>query len=106
MITKSEILDIVNKIVLNANPDKIYLFGSYTTGDANQDSDIDLLIIKDTIATRIKRSIEIQKLLIGTKVPADILVYTNKEFEEEKSKKFSFLNSAIKKAQILYERKH
>ena len=46
MIDNSTISNLVNKIASNANPDKIYLFGSYATGMANEDSDIDLLVIK------------------------------------------------------------
>lgn len=105
MIEKSVISNIVNKIATNINPDKIYLFGSYSLGQANEDSDIDLLIIKDTIEPKYKRSIEIQRLLIGTKLPVDIIVYTSDEFENEKLNKYSFVNSAIKGAQLMYERK-
>jgi len=104
MIDKLLILQIVYRIALNIQPDKIYLFGSYATGQANEDSDIDLLIIKETAEERVKRSLEIQKLLIGTKLPADIVVYTNAEFEAEKQKPYSFINSAIQEAQLLYER--
>ncbi|MFA4852670.1 MAG: nucleotidyltransferase domain-containing protein [Bacteroidales bacterium] len=105
MIDKSTILNFVYRIVSTANPDKIYLFGSYATGQANENSDIDLLVIKDTSEPRYKRSIEIQKLFIGSKIPADILVYTNNEFEQEKTNQFSFINSVIQGAQLMYERK-
>lgn len=105
MIDKSTISNIVHRIATIAKPDKIFLFGSYATGHANEDSDIDLLVIKDTLEPKHKRSIEIQRLLIGSKIPVDILVYTNDEFENEKLNKFSFINSAIFGAQLMYERK-
>ncbi len=106
MIEITKISEIVNLIALGTNPDKIFLFGSYATGNATEDSDIDLLIIKETDTPRSKRGNEIQKLLIGTKVPADIIVFTNQEYEEEKSNKYSFLNSALRKSKVVYERKH
>lgn len=105
MIDESTISNLVNRIALNVNPYKIFLFGSYATGMANEDSDIDLLVVKETLEPRYKRSIEIQRLLIGTKLPIDIVVYTNDEFENEKSKQYSFINSAIQGAQLMYERK-
>ena len=105
MIEKSSISNIVHRIASNANPDRIYLIGSYATGRANEDSDIDLLVVKDTTEPKFKRSIEIQRLLIGTKLPVDILVYTNDEFEKEKLNRYSFLFSAIQGAQLMYERK-
>ncbi len=96
MIDESTISNLINRIATNVNPDKIYLFGSYATGMANEDSDIDLLVVKETLEPRYKRSIEIQRLLIGTKLPVDVVVYTKDEFENEKLNKYSFLNSAFK----------
>lgn len=105
MIDKSTISNLVYRIATNVNPDKIYLFGSYATGMADEDSDIDLLVVKETLEPRYKRSIEIQRLLIGSKLPVDILVYTNEEFENEKLNTYSFINSAIQGTQLMYERK-
>jgi predicted nucleotidyltransferase len=105
LIDNATISNIVSKIVSGILPDKVFLFGSYASGDANEDSDLDLLIVKDTEQPRHTRSIEIQRLLIGTKVPVDILVYTIAEFEKEKAIKYSFVNSAIQGAKLLYEQK-
>jgi predicted nucleotidyltransferase len=104
LIDKNTISKIVYKIASNIHPDKIFLIGSYAIGQANEDSDIDLLVVKNTTEPRHKRSIEIQRLLKGTKFPIDILVYTNDEFEREKSINYSFVNTAIEGAQLLYER--
>lgn len=104
MIETTKIDDIVIRIANRFNPDKIILFGSYAAGNPNNDSDIDLLIIKDTDLPRHKRSFDIQKSLIGSMIPMDILVYTTKEFEQEKNEKNSFLYTAIKTSKILYER--
>ena len=104
MIESAKINDIVNKIAINFNPDKIILFGSYAAGNPSNDSDLDLLIIKDTDQPQHQRSYEIHKSLIGTMVPIDILVYTMKEFEQEKNEKNSFLYSAIRTSKILYVR--
>jgi predicted nucleotidyltransferase len=105
MIETNKIDDIITRIATKFNPDKIILFGSYASGNPNNDSDIDLLIIKDTDIPRHKRSFDIQKSLIGSMIPMDILVYTNKEFETEKNEKYSFISSAIKTSKIVYERK-
>lgn len=104
MIDLSKIHDIVNRIAARFNPDKIILFGSYATGTPTNESDLDLLIVQDTDLPRHRRSFDIQKFLVGSMIPMDILVYTNEEYEKEKNEKFSFLNSAIKTSKILYER--
>ena len=104
MIEITKINEIVNRIAIKFNPEKIILFGSYAVGNPTNDSDIDLLIIKDTDLPRHKRSFDIQKSLIGSMIPMDILVYTTREFEQEMNVKNSFLFSAIKTSKILYER--
>jgi predicted nucleotidyltransferase len=104
MIDLSKIHDIVNRIAARFNPDKIILFGSYASGTPTNESDLDLLIVQDTDLPRHRRSFDIQKFLVGSMIPMDILVYTNEEYEKEKNEKFSFLNSAIKTSKILYER--
>ena len=50
LTTKSEesLKQIVDTIVDQYQPEKIMLFGSYAYGNPDSDSDIDLLIIKDT----------------------------------------------------------
>ena len=105
MIEAAKINEITNRIATKFDPDKIILFGSYASGNPNKDSDLDLLIIQDSNLPRHLRGFEIYKSLIGSMIPIDILVYTNKEFEQEKDEKYSFINSAIKTSKILYERK-
>jgi uncharacterized protein len=105
MIEKRKINDIVFRIAEKFNPDKIILFGSYAKGIPNNDSDLDLLIITDTDLPHHKRSFDIQKSLIGSMVPMDILVYTNREFEKQQKEKYSFITSALKSSRVVYERK-
>lgn len=104
MIDKNKLNEIIKKIAAKFNPEKIILFGSYATNHTNSDSDIDLLIIKETNQPFHKRSIEIQKSLIGSMVPMDILVYTASEFEQSQKDCNSFIHSAIKTSSVLYER--
>jgi len=104
MIGRDKISEIVNKIASGYNPEQIILFGSYAEGNPDNDSDLDLLIIQETDLPPHKRGLDIRLSLIGLKIPIDILVYTKSEFEEEKNEKFSFLHSAIKTSEILYER--
>ena len=104
MIELNKINEIIEKIKERFNPDKIILFGSYANGTANEDSDLDLLIVKDTEMPRHKRNIEIRKSLIGSKMPMDILVYTKEEFEYEKKDMFSFVSKIFPTSKIVYER--
>lgn len=105
MINNEKISEIVNKIVLFYAPDKIILFGSYAKGFANEDSDLDLIIIKKTDIPKQKRGKEIRKYLFGSLVPMDLKIYTPDEFSNEMINPYSFICSAIKDSKILYEHK-
>ncbi|MCX6237572.1 MAG: nucleotidyltransferase domain-containing protein [Bacteroidia bacterium] len=104
MIDSDKINEVVKKIATRFNPDKIILFGSYANGTPNEDSDLDLLIVQDSDLPMHKRGRDIRLSLIGAMIPIDILIYTKSEFDQEKDKRFSFLNSAIKNSKLLYER--
>ena len=96
---------LVSKIADFSSPDKIILFGSYANGNANNNSDLDILVIKDSDKPRPERAAEIRKALFGFMIPMDILVYTNQEIKEALKNKYSFAYEAIKNGKVLYERK-
>jgi predicted nucleotidyltransferase len=104
MINSEKIDEVVKRIVAKFNPDKIILFGSNVTGNINNDSDLDLLIIQDSDIPVHQRGFDIRMSLLGTKIPLDILIYTNSEFREEMKKNMSFINSILKNSKLLYER--
>lgn len=104
MINNQDIDIIVSLIISNISPDKIILFGSYANGNPNEDSDLDLLIIKDMEVEKHKRGREIRKYLRGIKIPIDILVYTNKEFDKLKDDKTDFVFRILEEGMILYKR--
>lgn len=83
MITEEQIQAVVARIVEGYAPDKIILFGSYAYGEPHEDSDLDLLIIKQNAeAKRSERAVAIWSLLWSTPFPAmDILIRTPAEME-------------------------
>lgn len=104
IIPESKIKEITETIVKVIDPDKIILFGSYAAGTPNENSDIDLLVIKDSPLPRYKRGFEIDMALRGIGVPTDILVYTHNELNNERDIPSSFIQTAIKISKLLYER--
>ena len=98
------ILRMVEKIVREYQPNKIILFGSYVYGEPTEDSDVDLLIIKDTDKRPIDRWIEVKRLLRDTSrsLPVSPLVYTEKEIEERNAIKDFFIEEIFEKGEVLY----
>ena len=51
MLTASMINDAVGRVVaVAAAPTKVILFGSYARGDADEDSDLDLIVVEKDLA--------------------------------------------------------
>lgn len=101
---KETINKMVEKIIKDYRPKKVILFGSYAYGEPAEDSDIDLLIIKNTDKRPIDRWVEVKRLLRDTtgKLPVAPLVYTEKEIEERVSIKDFFIEEILEKGEILY----
>ncbi|HPM12870.1 MAG TPA: nucleotidyltransferase domain-containing protein [Bacteroidales bacterium] len=104
MIDNNKISELVNKIAEGYNPEKIILFGSYAKGTANEDSDVDLLVIKDSNIPRPERTFQVRKMLYGMMIPIDILVYTPIEIKESQKSNLHFLHEVLSTGKIVYER--
>jgi predicted nucleotidyltransferase len=103
MIEKDKIAKIVQKIALGYNPDKIILFGSYASDNQTEDSDLDLFVIKESDLPRPQRTVQVRKMLYGSMVPIDLIIYTPKEIEESKGNKQSFVFEVLHTGKTLYE---
>jgi len=86
-------------------PEKIILFGSYACGKFTKDSDIDLLIIKNTNKSRIDRFVEVKRIIYNpeTRIPISPIVLTPKELEERINLGDDFLREVVEKGVVIYE---
>ena len=101
---KKLIQEITGKIVQRYEPIKVILFGSYVYGNPTEDSDIDLLIIKNTGQRPIDRWVEVKRILRDPKrtIPVSPLVYTEKEIEERLAIKDFFIQEIFERGEVLY----
>lgn len=93
---------IVTKIVEAIHPKKIILFGSWARGEADKDSDIDLLVIHESILPRPQRYAQVRQLFWGMRLPLDILVLTPDEFALYQSVPGSFTHTVAREGKVLY----
>ena len=102
--SKKLILRVAKRIAEQYEPKKIILYGSYAYGEPTQDSDVDLLIIKNTDKRLIDRWIEVKKLLrdVAQSLPVSPLVYTEEEIDERNTMKDFFIAEIFEKGEVLY----
>lgn len=102
---KAILSEIVEKLKSEYKPLKIILFGSYAYGNPRDDSDIDLLILKNTDKRRVDRFVWVKRIIYNPnhKIPVSPLVYTPDELEERLRMGDDFIKEIIQKGVILYE---
>ena len=96
---------IVKKLRAKYDPIKIVLFGSYAYGDPSGDSDIDLLILKDTDERMVDRFVTVKRIIYNPhrKIPVSPLVYTPKELEARMKMGDDFIKEVVRRGVVLYE---
>ncbi|CAN5193169.1 nucleotidyltransferase domain-containing protein [soil metagenome] len=98
--------EIVERIVAAVDPEKIVLFGSRAEETHRPDSDIDLLVVRESAEPSYKRAIPIHAAIwdLPIEVDTDVLVYTPQEVEEWKGASAAFVTTALRQGKVIYER--
>src|SRR5438132_14191269 len=102
--TKTEIDQIVSQVIEHYRPEKVILFGSYAYGHPDPDSDLDLLIIKNTSERFIDRWINVRRIVSNSKrsIPFEPIVLTPDEVEERLAIGDQFIKKIVTKGEILF----
>jgi predicted nucleotidyltransferase len=98
---------LVDFVVSKYKSEKIILFGSYATKTERKNSDIDLLIIKETNKRFVDRVIELVQLIrerFGFKYPVEPLIYTPDEWKSAEEIDSAFIRLVLSKGVVLYEK--
>jgi predicted nucleotidyltransferase len=96
--------EMVRRILLVGDPQKIILFGSRARGNAQPDSDYDLLLIESSDLPRYKRAAKYRRALIGASPAKDILVWTPEEVAEWCNVPNAFITTVLNEGIVLHER--
>jgi len=104
--SRKVIADMTKKIVASYQPEKIILFGSYAYGQPTKESDLDLLIIKDTHERPIDRRVRVRRIVAdpGRRIPFSPLVLTPQELSYRLAIGDPFYEEIVSRGEVLYAR--
>jgi predicted nucleotidyltransferase len=100
-IFSKEVNSLVSQLKSKYHPQKIILFGSVAQGKAGRNSDIDMLIIKNTQRRFLDRISDVL-VCCDYKLPFEPLVYTPREIRERLRLGDFFIRDILKKGKVLY----
>jgi predicted nucleotidyltransferase len=107
-VSDQMLAELVERIVKEADPEQVYLFGSRARGTATETSDLDLLVVEreDFGPERSRRSemARLWRLLAGFRVPKDILVYSSDEVRRWRGARNHVIAHALREGRLLYDR--
>lgn len=100
-VYNQEISSLTEQIKQKFKPKKIILFGSCAYGKITEDSDIDMLIIKDTEEDFFSRTYNLWKL-VQPHQPFEPIVFTSNEIERKLILGDPFIREIFEKGKVLY----
>jgi uncharacterized protein len=101
MIDQSLLDEIIIRLQ-KVKPIKMYLFGSQAMGTPDEESDIDLLLVKGTVVSKIKEMNDARKLLRGLGKSFDVIVASQEEFDFYCTQVNSVHHAAANYGQVIY----
>jgi len=104
MTLEQQIERIVRQIVEGYRPLKVILFGSYAYGEPTEDSDLDLLIVKETSERFIDRWVTVQELIADPerRIPVESIVVTPDELNWRLARGDQFFQEIVARGKVLY----
>jgi len=102
---KIELDNIVRVLAGTGTVSKVFLFGSYASGEETPDSDIDLCVLTtEKVESHFKTAGNFRKKLLGVKtMPLDLLAFNQDEFDFHSKRPSSFHHEIAENGVLLYE---
>ncbi len=103
MINEQTIQQIVQRIVDASHPIRVILFGSYGRNKADENSDLDLMVIQAQVKNQVREMVDLRQILGSIGVGIDLLLYSEAEYERRSRVPGTVHYWARREGRTLYE---
>lgn len=104
MLSVQEIDAAASRIAAAAgSPSRVVLIGSYARGTADDDSDLDLLVIEKQVPNCVEEGLRLRQAVGAMGVGVDVLVYSEREADRRATVPGTFLYWAVKEGRVLHD---
>ena len=106
--TLDAIREALTPALAESDAQRAIVFGSYARGDADEYSDLDLIIVAETgrkFITRFEDYIDVLDVMDSWYKDIDMLIYTPQEMSKMKLAHNPFIERALMEGVVIYERK-
>ncbi|MDR3550687.1 MAG: nucleotidyltransferase domain-containing protein [Candidatus Babeliales bacterium] len=107
MINNETIQEVTRRLINTYNPLEIYVFGSYAWGMPDEDSDLDLLVVVDSLENERQRHralVDGYTVLADLRISKDILLFTKQEFDQKVENATTLIYKIKSKGKQIYAR--
>ena len=104
MLDESAIQEAARRLACAARqPACIILFGSYARGNADESSDLDLLVVEESLDDKAGEYMRLRDALGGLPTGVDLLLLSRHDFERRSQVKGTMPHSARHEGRVLYD---
>ena len=103
MVSETILKEATERLVSRFHPQRIILFGSQARRTADDQSDIDLLVIYPLKGDRHRLMVAMDRALRGLPIARDIVILTPEEYERDKEIPGTVARPASREGKVLYE---
>ncbi|MCC5842531.1 MAG: nucleotidyltransferase domain-containing protein [Opitutales bacterium] len=101
-VTEESLSQIVARLRQAAPDATIRLFGSRARADATPESDWDFLVVQPQVTSRRREMARLARVLRPLRIPADVLVFSQADFDRWSSIPGTVLHDAAKEGKVLH----